>query len=127
MTTRMITRKTATGKVHPMARPMARCRPERVSGIPILLESRALAADIPKARFHEKENPNFLPMGSLSSSNSSLNRDPHDDIKTIQAATLPRQEVGKEVIVRDLPPGELVGDRLISRRIEHEEVPAPRF
>ena len=45
---------------HPSARPVARCRPDFVSGMPIFLEILALAADIPKARFQEKEKPNFF-------------------------------------------------------------------
>jgi len=44
----------------PSARPTLRCRPERVSGIPICLERRDFAAEMPSARFHEKENPYFL-------------------------------------------------------------------
>jgi len=51
---------------HPIARPAARCRPDFVSGMPIFLESLTLAADIPKARFQEKEKPNFFILANLS-------------------------------------------------------------
>ena len=44
-------------------RPSFRSRPDRVSGIPIIRESRLLAADRPSARFHEKEKPNLRPKG----------------------------------------------------------------
>jgi hypothetical protein len=44
----------------PSIRPSLRCRPERVSGIPICLESLDLAAEMPSARFQEKENPYFF-------------------------------------------------------------------
>lgn len=42
---------------HPVIRPNLRCRPERVSGIPIWREMRPFAAEMPVARFHEKEKP----------------------------------------------------------------------
>jgi len=37
-----------------MARPIFRCRPDRLEGIPICREIRALAAEIPTKRRHEK-------------------------------------------------------------------------
>jgi hypothetical protein len=50
------------GSEHPIALPIALCRPDRVKGMPIFLESLAFCAEIPRARFHEKEKPNFLPI-----------------------------------------------------------------
>ena len=47
---------------HPAARPIFRWRPERDKGIPILRDSLPLADDRPMARFHENENPYFLPI-----------------------------------------------------------------
>ena len=47
---------------HPIARPTFRCLPERVSGIPVAREIFPFAAEMPSARFHENENPYFLPM-----------------------------------------------------------------
>jgi hypothetical protein len=41
----------------PNARPTLRCRPERVNGMPSCRDSRALAPDIPNARFQENETP----------------------------------------------------------------------
>ena len=46
----------------PIARPIFRWRPDRVRGTPSWRESLALAAEIPRARFQEKENPYFRPM-----------------------------------------------------------------
>jgi hypothetical protein len=44
-----------TGTRQPMSAPILRCRPDLVKGMPILRESRAFAAEMPKARF--QENP----------------------------------------------------------------------
>jgi len=41
----------------PSIRPSFRCRPERVRGMPVRRDSRALAAEIPTARFHENDKP----------------------------------------------------------------------
>ena len=49
----------------PMARPTFLCRPDMVSGTPVALESLPFAAEIPSARLHENENPNFLPISLL--------------------------------------------------------------
>jgi hypothetical protein len=54
-----------TSTMHPTARPNFRWRPDLVSGIPICRDSLALAEESPSARFHEKENPNFRPIGFL--------------------------------------------------------------
>ena len=43
-------------------RPTLRCRPDRVSGIPIILEILPFAEDTPNARLQENEKPNFLPI-----------------------------------------------------------------
>jgi len=56
-------RKRLRATQHPMARPNFLCRPDRVKGIPIFREIRLFAPEIPRARFQENENPNFLPMG----------------------------------------------------------------
>jgi len=56
-------RKRLRATQHPMARPNFLCRPDRVNGIPIFREIWLFAPEIPKARFQEKEKPNFLPMG----------------------------------------------------------------
>jgi len=45
--------------LHPIIRPIFRWRPERVSGTPRLLDSRAFAPDSPIALFQDHENPNF--------------------------------------------------------------------
>lgn len=50
------------GRQHPNAEPIFRCRPCLVRGIPILREILAFAEDTPNARFHENENPIFLPI-----------------------------------------------------------------
>ena len=42
---------------HPIAAPIFRCLPFRVSGIPICRESRPFAADSPIARFQENDSP----------------------------------------------------------------------
>lgn len=47
---------------HPIALPTLRCLPERVRGTPIALDNLPLAAESPIARFHENENPYFLPI-----------------------------------------------------------------
>jgi hypothetical protein len=54
------TDKTTNGMQHPSALPTLRCRPERVSGIPILRESLLLAADKPLALFQDHEKPNLF-------------------------------------------------------------------
>ena len=41
----------------PSIRPSFRCRPERVRGMPVRRDSRALAAEIPRARFQENDKP----------------------------------------------------------------------
>ena len=51
-----MTRK-AAGTQHPMAFPILRCRPERVSGMPIWRDNFDFAAEMPVARFHENDNP----------------------------------------------------------------------
>jgi len=45
-----------------MARPIARWRPERDSGIPIWRDNRAWAWEMPRARLNEKLNPG-IPLG----------------------------------------------------------------
>lgn len=45
------------GSKHPIIFPTLRCRPARVSGIPILRDNFPFAADRPIARFQEKEKP----------------------------------------------------------------------
>lgn len=42
---------------HPINLPIFRWRPARVSGMPIVRESRAFAAEMPTARFHENDKP----------------------------------------------------------------------
>src|SRR5262249_49637633 len=54
--------KVKSSTTHPNARPTFRCLPDRVSGIPMALDSRPLAAERPIARLHDHENPNFLPI-----------------------------------------------------------------
>jgi hypothetical protein len=49
------------GRQHPKAAPIFLCLPCRVKGMPVCLAMLPLAPDIPTARFHEKEIPNFLP------------------------------------------------------------------
>ena len=44
---------------HPNARPIARCRPERVNGMPILRDNFPFAEDAPMALFQEKDTPYF--------------------------------------------------------------------
>jgi hypothetical protein len=44
----------------PAIRPTFRCLPERVSGIPRLLDIFPFAEEMPKARLHDQENPNFV-------------------------------------------------------------------
>lgn len=51
----------ANGRQQPMAFPALRCRPLLVSGTPILRDTRALAPEIPVARFQENENPYLRP------------------------------------------------------------------
>jgi hypothetical protein len=47
---------------HPIAAPVFRCRPDRVSGIPSCRDSLPFAADNPTALFHEKESPGIPPL-----------------------------------------------------------------
>lgn len=74
-TTRDPPRNRIMGIQQPAERPTLRCLPDRVSGIPIARDSLPFAAEMPTARFHEKENPYFLPIspplpdGQLSASN----------------------------------------------------------
>ena len=54
-----------TGSKHPppiAARPTFRSIPERVVGIPVIRAILFRALDMPKALFHEKENPYFRPI-----------------------------------------------------------------
>jgi hypothetical protein len=55
-------RKKAIGTQQPAARPTLRCRPERVNGTPVLRDIFPFMPEMPEARFHENENPCFLPM-----------------------------------------------------------------
>ncbi len=48
------------GKMHPVALPILRCLPDRVSGTPISRESFAFSLDIPIARFHENDSPGII-------------------------------------------------------------------
>ena len=50
----------AAGMQQPVMRPIFRCRPDRVSGIPICRDSLPFAADSPLALFHDHDKPNFL-------------------------------------------------------------------
>lgn len=50
-------KKKAAGMQQPRALPTLRCRPDRVSGMPIEREIFDLNAEIPTARFHENESP----------------------------------------------------------------------
>ena len=50
------------GIIHPIAAPALRWRPCRVVGIPVALANLAFADEIPTARFHEKDTPNFFPI-----------------------------------------------------------------
>jgi hypothetical protein len=50
-------RKKAAGMQQPRALPTLRCRPDRVSGMPIDREIFDLNAEIPTARFHENDRP----------------------------------------------------------------------
>ena len=52
----------AIGMQHPTALPIFLCLPCCVRGIPVFREVLPLALEIPIARFHEKEIPNFLPI-----------------------------------------------------------------
>ena len=54
--------RTGPARPHPRARPAILCRPDLVNGMPIFRDSLALAAEMPRARFQEKEKPNFLPI-----------------------------------------------------------------
>ena len=49
--------RTNNASVQPIIRPILRCLPDRVSGMPIFRERRPLAADSPVARLHENETP----------------------------------------------------------------------
>ena len=53
---------TASGTQHPAARPILRCRPERVSGMPVFLDIFPFIPEMPVARFQENEKPCFLPI-----------------------------------------------------------------
>ena len=53
------------GIVHPTALPIFRCLPDFVKGIPIFLDILFFIPEMPKALFHEKENPYFLPIDYL--------------------------------------------------------------
>lgn len=57
-------RQAASITAQPVNRPIFRCRPERVSGIPVALEMRPFIADMPVARFQESERPCFLRMSA---------------------------------------------------------------
>jgi len=50
----------AAGMQQPVMRPILRCLPDRVRGMPIARDSFPLAAEIPLALFHDQERPNFL-------------------------------------------------------------------
>lgn len=52
--------KRAKGIQQPSDLPTFRCRPDRVSGIPVFLENFCFIADNPLARFQDHENPNLL-------------------------------------------------------------------
>lgn len=56
---------TKSGTQHPKARPIARCRPDRVRGMPIFRDKRPLAAEMPSARLHENEKPCFLRLRTM--------------------------------------------------------------
>jgi hypothetical protein len=56
------TARKAKGTQHPVARPILRWRPERVSGMPVLRDMRPFIPEIPIARFHENEKPCFPPI-----------------------------------------------------------------
>ena len=63
------TTKKVKGTQHPIALPILRCRPDRVSGIPDFFDILDFAADNPDALFHEKEKPGipfFLPISFFS-------------------------------------------------------------
>ena len=47
-------------KIHPIIRPNFLCLPCLVNGTPMALDTLPLAAEMPKALFHENEKPNFL-------------------------------------------------------------------
>jgi hypothetical protein len=49
-----------TKKQQPRALPIIRCRPDRVSGIPMRREILCLNVEMPNARFQEKDKPYFL-------------------------------------------------------------------
>jgi hypothetical protein len=50
---------------HPIMRPTFLCRPDLVKGIPVFLDILFFKPEIPTARFHEKEIPNYLPIKSF--------------------------------------------------------------
>ena len=58
----MIIRNIVMGSKQPIALPTALCLPDLVNGMPIFLESLVFWPETPRARFHEKENPPFLPI-----------------------------------------------------------------
>ena len=49
------------GTMQPAAAPAFRCLPYRVKGTPDDREILPLADDMPQARFHENDIPNFFP------------------------------------------------------------------
>src|SRR5690606_39138488 len=49
--------KSVAGTQQPIALPSLRCRPARVSGMPVWRDILLLAADSPVARFHENDRP----------------------------------------------------------------------
>jgi len=55
----------ATGIQQPIMRPIFRCLPDRVSGIPSCLDNRPFAAESPIARFHYHERPNFFGLRAM--------------------------------------------------------------
>jgi hypothetical protein len=61
-TTVALSRKTIDGMAQPIVLPTSLCIPDLVVGMPICLASLALTDEMPRARFHEKENPYFFPI-----------------------------------------------------------------
>ena len=53
---------TAIGTQHPAARPILRCLPDLVRGIPICRDIFPFIAEMPSARLQENEKPYFLPI-----------------------------------------------------------------
>ena len=54
---------------HPRHPPALRCLPDFVKGIPVFLEIFDFIPEMPVARFHENEKPNFFAIGCLLSDN----------------------------------------------------------